>query len=160
MTIKMALLTGALALSLAAPMAARAETQAQMDANKKLVLEFYRRAWEPQQIDAVKDFIAPDFIEHNPNAKNGLQGFIDSFGPRWKPKPVEAALKDPPIIVNADGDIVALVFKRPRRDPADATKTYDSFWWDVFRIKNGKFVEHWDAALKPNAPPPGAPPRT
>lgn len=48
-----------------------------------------------------------------------------------------------------DGDLVQLVIRRPRPEPADATKTYNSHWFDLFRVRDGKIVEHWDPALKP-----------
>lgn len=41
------------------------------------------------------------------------------------------------------------MMRRPRPEPADATKTYDSYWFDLFRVRDGKIVEHWDSALKP-----------
>ena len=53
------------------------------------------------------------------------------------------------IAVLAEGDLVQLMMRRPRPEPADATKTYDSYWFDLFRVKDGKIVEHWDSALKP-----------
>jgi predicted SnoaL-like aldol condensation-catalyzing enzyme len=129
-------------------------TAAQMEANKKLVLEFYRNVWEPQRLDAMKDYYDQNIIEHNPNVKSGIQGFAETMGRRWQPKPVQATLQNPPAMVLADGDTVTLVFKRARPDPADPTKMYDTFWFDMFRIKNGKVVEHWDAATRPVSPPP------
>ena len=153
MGLRMECLVGAVAAILIAPVAAGAETPAQMAANKKVVLEFYRNVWEPQRLDAMKDYYDPDIVEHNPNVRSGIAGFAETMGRRWVAKPVEASLKNPPAMVTADGDTVTLVFKRPRPDPADPTRTYDTWWFDMFRLKNGKVVEHWDAATRPAAAP-------
>ena len=33
-------------------------------------------------------------------------------------------------------------------DPADSSKKYTTTWFDMFRIENGKIVEHWDSAAR------------
>jgi predicted SnoaL-like aldol condensation-catalyzing enzyme len=59
----------------------------------------------------------------------------------------------------AQGDLVLLVWDHEEKDPADASKTYHYDSFDASRIKNGKIVEHWDAAKKnPPAPARGATP--
>jgi predicted SnoaL-like aldol condensation-catalyzing enzyme len=57
-------------------------------------------------------------------------------------------------VVTAECDIVTMVRKIYRQDPNEPPGTfYESFFFDTFRIKNGKLVEHWDAALiQPNPP--------
>ena len=36
-------------------------------------------------------------------------------------------------------------------EPADASKNYEAFDFDLFRVRNGMIVEHWDAAREPVA---------
>jgi predicted SnoaL-like aldol condensation-catalyzing enzyme len=50
-----------------------------------------------------------------------------------------------------DGDLVTWTFKRDAKDPKDGS-TYNSYWFDTYRVKNGKVIEHWDAATR-QAPP-------
>ena len=40
------------------------------------------------------------------------------------------------------------MWKVKKPEPSNPAKTYDSFWFDMFRVKDGKLVEHWDNATK------------
>jgi predicted SnoaL-like aldol condensation-catalyzing enzyme len=117
------------------------------EANKKLVLEFYRVVWEPKNSDPVPQFIAEDYIEHNPRGQNGRDNLIkDQKLVSQSGKPADT-LRNPPAMIIAEGDLVTLIFKRMREDPKDKSK-YEAFGFDTFRIKDGKIVEHWDAATR------------
>ncbi len=139
------ILTGVLVSS------ASAQTpQSQPERNKALVLDFWRVVFEAQNAQAANNYLAEDYIQHNPNVKSGRAAFVDFFSKMWKqPKPVEATLKNPPALVVAEGDLVTLVWKRQLPEPSDTTKRYEAFWFDVMRVKDGKLVEHWDNATKP-----------
>jgi predicted SnoaL-like aldol condensation-catalyzing enzyme len=119
------------------------------EANKKLVLDFFRVVFEAEDVSAAPRFLAEDYRQHNPLVATGRKGFMDYFGPKWKaPKPVKPRLSDPPAEVAAEGDLVFVMWKVPRPEPQDKSKTYDSFWFDAFRVKDGMIVEHWDGATK------------
>ena len=47
------------------------------------------------------------------------------------------------VAVQAEGDYVTLSFSREYVDPALKDETYTTTWFDMFRIVNGKIVEHW-----------------
>jgi predicted SnoaL-like aldol condensation-catalyzing enzyme len=118
--------------------------------NKKIVTDFYRLVFEPRNADLIDQFIAPDFVEHNPSIPGGrdeLVKFIKSL-PHPANDDVGQEMKNPPAYIVAEGDLVTFIFKQPTADPKDKTKTYDRFTFDLFRIRNGKIVEHWDGATK------------
>ena len=118
--------------------------------NKKIVTEFYRIVFEPRNADLIDQYIAADFVEHNPLAgggRDGLVKFIKTLPPPASDD-VGSEMKNPPAYITAEGDLVTFVFKQKTPDPKDKTKTYDRFTFDLFRIKNGKIVEHWDGAAK------------
>jgi predicted SnoaL-like aldol condensation-catalyzing enzyme len=118
--------------------------------NKKIVTEFYRIVFEPRNPDLIDQYIAPDFVEHNPGIEGGRAGLVKFM--KTLPPPasddVGAEMKNPPAYITAEGDLVTFIFKQKTPDPKDKTKTYERFTFDMFRIKNGKIVEHWDGAAK------------
>jgi predicted SnoaL-like aldol condensation-catalyzing enzyme len=119
------------------------------EANKKLVLDFFHDVFEAQNIEAADRYLAQGYVQHNPLVASGRKGFKDYFGAKWKThKPEKAELGDPPEAMIAEGDLVVVMWKVRRQEPMDKTKTYASFWFDMFRVKDGKLVEHWDNAKK------------
>lgn len=133
-----------------APRAAMAEASAQSEANKKVVLDFWHAVFDGQDVSKAKVYLAPGYRQHNPNVATGLKGFEDYFGGLWPKPKAPADIKPTQFdVVLAEGDLVQVMFKRPRPEVGDPTKTYISFWFDLFRVKDGKIVEHWDCALKP-----------
>jgi predicted SnoaL-like aldol condensation-catalyzing enzyme len=125
---------------------------AQEEANIKLLAELERVVVQARNPEAVKDFVAKDYIQHDPNAAPGRDGLIQYMKDEWKgypPRPVERTFKfSPGTVVIAKGDLVMLMQKRTLPDPDDRTKTYEGYEFNLFRVKNGKFVEHWDDAPK------------
>ena len=65
---------------------------------------------------------------------------------------------NPTEIVMVECDIVTIIHKNYRQDPtAPAGTFFEAFTFDTFRVRNGKLVEHWDAAVI-NPPAPAAAP--
>jgi predicted SnoaL-like aldol condensation-catalyzing enzyme len=102
-------------------------------------------------------YMAPNYVQHNPNVEPGREGIIRSFEagvapPEPKLKPGETPPRNSaiPTLVIAQGDYVAMVFEVQLPDPADSSKTYIYNPTTIFRIENGQIVEHW------GGPPKGA----
>jgi predicted SnoaL-like aldol condensation-catalyzing enzyme len=128
---------------------AKQTDEALLNANKKLVLDFFRVVFEAQNISAAKDYLREDYIQHNPKVPSGREGFVNYFGSKWKePKAVKSELEDKPVDVIAEGNFVSLMWKYQKDEPNDKAKKYDAYWFDMFRIQDGKIAEHWDNALK------------
>jgi predicted SnoaL-like aldol condensation-catalyzing enzyme len=115
--------------------------------NKTLVYDFFRVVLRGWHLDRTAEFLAEDYIQHNPNVKTGRQGFIDFFsqisGGRTRPIPAQL---EGLVMVSAEGDYVTLAFVDSRKDSVGAS--YTTTWFDMFRVVNGQIVEHWDNAVK------------
>jgi len=135
--------------------AAYAETPTEA-ANKAVVLKFWSEVFDHHDWTRAKLYMDPGYVQHNPLAATGLSGFEAYFSKAWPaPLPADKVKTTHFDIVMAEGDLVTLVQKVPRKDASG--QTYDSFWFDTLRVKNGKLVEHWDNAMKPgDTRPPSA----
>jgi predicted SnoaL-like aldol condensation-catalyzing enzyme len=118
--------------------------------NKKIVTDFYRLVFEPRNPDLIDRYIAPDFAEHNPAIQGGRDGLVEFMKtlPRSASDDVGTEMKNPPVYTVAEADLATFIFKQSTPDPSDKAKSYDRFTFDMFRLRNGKIVEHWDGAAK------------
>ena len=115
-------------------------------ANKKVCYDFFRVILRGLHLDEADKYMTEGYIQHNPNADTGMKGFKEFFMKLGKPKPVENTVPGL-VAIQAEGDYVTLSFVREYDSPKDKTKKYTTTWFDMFRVVNGKIVEHWDSAL-------------
>ena len=123
-----------------------ASDNSRLAANKRLVYDMYRIVLQAGRADRADEFIATDYIQHNPNAAQGLAGLVDYVRSSRPERPVNDVLDLPLIHLMAEGDYVTTAFVRPEKDANGAT--YYSTWFDLYRIEEGKIAEHWDPMLK------------
>jgi predicted SnoaL-like aldol condensation-catalyzing enzyme len=124
----------------------------QLAANKKLAYDFFRVVLRGLRLDQAADYMKVDYMQHNPNADTGLDGFLEYFErvveQRGRPERVPDELEGL-VAIQAEGDYVTLSFVREYDDPRNPGETYTTTWFDMFRIEDGKIAEHWDSALVP-----------
>lgn len=119
-------------------------------ANKKLVYDMYRIVLQAGIWERAGEFIRDDYVQHNPNAGQGLAGVQDYIRKTRPERPIKDTLELPLINLIAEGDNVLTAFVRPEKDANG--QTYYSTWFDLYRIKDGKIAEHWDPMLKSDKP--------
>ena len=125
-----------LALVLAVLMAAAAPAHADPEANKKAVLDFYDKALNQKDFDAAAPYFGPRYIQHNPGAPDGIEGFKAFIALRKEKFPnARSEIKR----AFADGDYVILHVHAVREPGERGVAVVD-----LFRLENGKIVEHWD----------------
>ena len=123
------------------------DSNPQLEANKRLIYNLFREVLEARHMELADKYLAQDFIQHNPNAANGLPA-LKKFFANSKPQPISPKLKRPITAMLAEGDMVMVVYPRELPDPKNPGKKYSTAGFDMYRIRNGKVVEHWDAATK------------
>jgi predicted SnoaL-like aldol condensation-catalyzing enzyme len=112
---------------------AREKSQEQ---NKKTVVEFYDAAINQKNFEAAAKFLGPRYTQHNPNAADGpdgLKAFLIFL--REKLPNYHSEIKQ----VFADGDYVIL---HVHNVPTPGSRGFAIV--DIFKLENGKIVEHWD----------------
>ncbi len=119
-------------------------------ANKRLVYDMYRIVLQGGYADRAGEFIAEGYIQHNPNAGQGLAGVQDYIRKTRPERPLEDRLELPLIHLMAEGDYVQTAFVRTERDAAG--EVYYTTWFDLYRIENGLIAEHWDPMQKTDPP--------
>lgn len=115
-------------------------------ANKQLVYDMYRIVLQAGLSGRAHEFVAEDYIQHNPNAAQGLAGLVDYVRTSRPEREIKDVLDLPLIYLMAEGDYVTTAFVRPEKDANG--ETYYSTWFDLYRIEDGKVAEHWDPMLK------------
>jgi predicted SnoaL-like aldol condensation-catalyzing enzyme len=122
----------------AAPVAAgtAAAQGSSLEANKRTVLDFYEKGLNQMDFEAAAVHFGPRYIQHNPIAPDGIDGFKRFIAFRKERTPqARSEIKR----VFADGDFVIL-HVHSKREPNDRGVAIV----DIFRLENGKIVEHWD----------------
>lgn len=121
-------------LGVAAP-GAWAGDSAKEEANKKLVTEFYERVLNQKDVGAIDKYVGP-YKQHNPQAADGPEGLKGYIGYLKQSAPqFKAEIRK----VIAEGDLVVL---HVHAVPAPGARGLAII--DIFKVANGKLVEHWD----------------
>ena len=102
--------------------------------NKKHVFDFWRIVYEGGHMERAPEFMAPEYIQHNPNVESGRDAFVRTIGAARKPRPVEPVSDFPIISITAERDIVTVMWARKVRDRENPEQIYEMTWFDVFRV--------------------------
>lgn len=107
----------------------------QEEANKEMVITFYQKLFGDKDLSAIDQYIAEDYIQHNPTVKDGRKALKESAA-QW----FSGAKKEKVDIPHAasDGDLVFLHVRTKNQQGGLQAIV------DIFRVKKNKIVEHWD----------------
>jgi predicted SnoaL-like aldol condensation-catalyzing enzyme len=106
-------------------------------ANKVLVQNFYQMAFnEHKPKEAAEAFLSENYKQHNPYVGDGRQPFIDYFVPYFK-KNSQSKVFIKRVVSEDDLVVVHAHYLQNEKYTGRAVV-------DIFRVQNGKIVEHWD----------------
>jgi len=108
----------------------------QLAHNKKLVLEFYHKLIGEKDFEAARPYMGSMYRQHAPYAADGHEGVAE-----WVRKFKEGFPQHHYEVkkVIAEGDFVVL-----HLHGKSGLHPFGESVVDIFRIENGKVVEHWD----------------
>ena len=106
--------------------------------NKEIVLNFYRDVWNAHDTSKVADYVAEDYIQHNPNVEQGRQGLLNFLENHFFKMEAQHDIQ----LALEDGDLVAVYVHVSFNDGSKAVVT------DIYRLEDGIIVEHWDSVQR------------
>jgi predicted SnoaL-like aldol condensation-catalyzing enzyme len=101
--------------------------------NRNIIKDFVNIVTKEKDVDAAAaKYISPNYIEHNPDGASGIEGFKGLWKLLTAPEAVTETKR-----IAADGNLVF---------------THGKGFWDgknyafadIYRLEDGKIVEHWD----------------
>ncbi|MDX3833956.1 nuclear transport factor 2 family protein [Streptomyces europaeiscabiei] len=104
--------------------------------NEKLVTKAFDRLLVRKDLSAIDTYWGPEYHQHNPNIPDGVAGVRAGLGAYFQQFP-DLAVSRKRVI--AEGDLVA-VHSHYVNAPGERGQAV----LDLFRVRNGKIVEHWD----------------
>lgn len=116
------------------------EDEDKTESNRELVTEFMNKVLVGGQYDKITDFVSTEqYDQHNPMVEDGLEGF-NRFAAKMASNGMAMTYeKVHKILVQGNFAATLSLVKMSGEDHCII---------DIFRMKNGKIVEHWDAQEK------------
>jgi len=107
----------------------------QAQINKQHVIDFFNLAFNQKDFQAASKYLGPYYIQHNPNVEDGIEGIKKCIEQKKEnyPQSQEKIIRS-----FADNNYVILHVHSINQLNAAGSAIIE-----IFRLENGKIVEHW-----------------
>lgn len=102
------------------------------ESNNHVALKVLKGAFVERDISIVDRYFSPDYVQHNPVISNGPKAIADLIPTLKEDLSYEVGM------VVAEGDLVMVHGRYTGWGPKPMVAV------DIFKVKDGKVVEHWD----------------
>ena len=110
---------------------------ADLERNKQTVIAFITRAFNDKQpADAVAQYVGSEYIQHDPQSPDGAEAFVQ-FANGFAGQFPQLSIDIKRVIAEGDLVVTHLLINMAPEDRGMAAV-------DIFRLQDGKIVEHWD----------------
>lgn len=109
-------------------------------ANKAVVAAYEQAAFEKKDINEAASYVAEDLIQHNPTVPNGKEGVVNGIGGYLLKTYPNLKITEKRVLTSGD---YVIVHKYGQFDSTNAADPGVAII-DIFRVVDGKIVEHWD----------------
>lgn len=105
--------------------------------NRAIITDFARLFYTEREVrTAFETYVAPDYVQHNPGIADGREEAVAALAPMFADRVKTFQIKR----ILVDGDMAVIhVHVKPTPDSRGASV------FDMYRLKDGRIVEHWDA---------------
>jgi predicted SnoaL-like aldol condensation-catalyzing enzyme len=105
--------------------------------NKQMVIAYYNMAFNDEKpAEAAHKYGGPHYIQHNPQAPDGFEAFVE-FVEGFAELFPQMSLQSKRAVAEGDLVVTHSLLKTSPQDRGTAVA-------DIFRLEDGKVVEHWD----------------
>lgn len=106
------------------------------DRNRAIMTDFADRFYTRRDVaGAFQRYVVADYIQHNPGLADGRDAAVAALAPKFATPGARFDVKR--IIVDGDMAVIHLHGRTSPDTPGGAVA-------DIYRLKDGKIVEHWD----------------
>ena len=105
--------------------------------NRAIVTDFARLFYTERDVKTAFDrYVAPDYVQHNPGVSDGRAAAVAALAPMFAQAGRDFRIKR----ILVDGDMAVI---HVHAIPTPGSRGAAVF--DMYRLKGGRIVEHWDA---------------